>query len=109
MGQHKRYQKVQSRLIRELEKKFNRKKPGQMRPRTRTLTAVHSSILDDIVYPTNIVGKRIRVRTDNTKLLKVYLDPKDVKEVDYKLKTFASVYKKLTNKNVEFMFPAADN
>jgi len=125
--QHKRYQKVQSRLIRELEKKFsgkhvcfiaqrtilstqfNRQKPGQMRPRTLTLTAVHSSILDDIVYPTNIVGKRIRVRTDNTKLLKVYLDPKDVKEVDYKLKTFASVYKKLTNKNVEFMFPAADN
>lgn len=123
---HKRFQKIQSRLIRELEKKFSgkhvcfvaqrtilspqyqRQRPGQVRPRSRTLTSVHNNILEDIVYPTQIVGKRIRVRTDTTKLLKVYLDPKDVKEVDYKLKTFAAVYKKLTNKNVEFMFPAAD-
>jgi small subunit ribosomal protein S7e len=123
---HKRFQKIQSRLIRELEKKFsgkhvcfiaqrtilgttyNRQFPGQMRPRTRTLTSVHSNILEDIVYPTQIVGKRIRVRTDNSKLLKVFLDPKDVKEVDYKLKTFSAVYKKLTNKSVEFMFPSAD-
>ena len=122
--QHKRFQKIQSRLIRELEKKFSgkhvcfiaqrtilsvqyqRQKPGQMRPRSRTLTSVHDAILEDIVYPTQIVGKRIRVRTDASKLLKVFLDPKDVKEVDYKLKTFASVYKKLTNKNIEFSFPS---
>jgi len=38
----------------------------------------------------------------------VQLDPKDVKEVDYKLKTFSSVYSKLTNKNVEFLFPSSD-
>jgi small subunit ribosomal protein S7e len=123
---HKRFQKIQSRLIRELEKKFSgkhvcfvaqrtilstnyqRQYPGQMRPRSRTLTSVHNDILEDIVYPTQIVGKRVRVRTDNSKLLKVYLDPKDVKEVDYKLKTFSSVYKKLTNKNVEFLFPSQD-
>merc|ERR1712023_402703 len=123
---HKRFQKIQGRLIRELEKKFSgkhvcfvaqrtilstqykRQKPGQVRPRTRTLTSVHNNILEDIVHPTQIVGKRVRVRTDSTKLLKVYLDPKDVKEVEYKLKTFSSVYKKLTNKNVEFMFPPSD-
>jgi len=40
--------------------------------------------------------------------LKVYLDPKDVKEVDYKIKTFAAVYKKLTAKNVDFIFPSTD-
>jgi len=123
---HKRFQKLQSRLIRELEKKFNgkhviilaqrtimskqynRQHPGQVRPRSRTLTAVHTAILDDLVYPTQIVGKRTRFRLDGTRLLKVYLDPKDVKEVDYKLKTFAIVYKKLTNKNVEFLFPQPD-
>jgi len=123
---HKRYQKLQSRLIRELEKKFSgkhvlivaqrtilsknftRHHPGQIRPRSRTLTSVHNSVLDDIVYPTQIVGKRTRFRADGARLLKVYLDPKDVKEVDYKLKTFAAVYKKLTNKTVEFIFPTAD-
>lgn len=123
---HKRFQKLQSRLIRELEKKFsgkhvillaqrtimskqyNRQHPGQVRPRSRTLTAVHQSILDDLVYPTQIVGKRTRFRLDGTRLLKVYLDPKDVKEVDYKLKTFSTVYKKLTNKNIEFLFPQQD-
>jgi len=120
---HKRFQKLQSRLIRELEKKFSgkhvvivaqrtilsksfkRSHPGQNRPRSRTLTAVHNAVLDDIVYPTQIVGKRIRFRQDGSRLLKVYLDPKDVKEVDYKLKTFSAVYRKLTNKNVEFLFP----
>jgi len=123
---HKRFQKLQSRLIRELEKKFSgkhviiiaqrtilsknysRAHPGQLRPRSRTLTAVHNSILEDIVYPTQIVGKRIRFRADGSRLLKVHLDPKDVKEVDYKLKTFASVYAKLTTKKVEFSFPPTD-
>jgi len=123
---HKRFQKLQSRLIRELEKKFSgkhvvivaqrtilsknytRSHPGQLRPRSRTLTAVHSAVLDDIVYPTQIVGKRTRFRADGTRLLKVLLDPKDIKEVDYKLKTFAAVYKKLTNKNIEFSFPSTD-
>jgi len=75
---HKRYQKLQSRLIRELEKKFagrhvvivaqrtilskaySRSSAGQARPRSRTLTTVHNAILDDIVYPTQIVGKRVR-------------------------------------------------
>jgi len=124
---HKRYQKIQSRLIRELEKKFSgkhvlivaqrtilsvnykRQGKGQNRPRSRTLTAVHNNILEDIVYPTQIVGKRTRFRTDGSKILKVLLDPKDIKEVDFKLKTFSSVYKKLTNKNVEFVFPSLDD
>jgi len=123
---HKRYQKLQSRLIRELEKKFAgrhvvivaqrtilskayaRGSGGQLRPRSRTLTTVHNAILDDIVYPTQIVGKRTRFLSNGGRLLKVYLDPKDVKEVDYKLKTFAAVYKKLTAKNVDFVFPAND-
>lgn len=80
-----------SRLTRELEKKFSDRhvvfiaqrrmlrKPTrnsrvkQKRPRSRTLTNVHEKILEDLVHPTEIVGKRTRVGVDGSKLLKVYV------------------------------------
>merc|ERR1712010_175147 len=131
--------KIQSRLVRELEKKFSGKhvvligqrrimrkpsagqrQPKQKRPRSRTLTAVHESILEDLVYPTEIVGKHTRCkflsalpstsqapfilvylpppptecatdRLDGSKICKVYLDPKEAPNVEYKVDTFATV------------------
>ena len=35
------------------------------------LAQVHDAILGDLVYPTEIVGKRVRYRLDGSKLLKV--------------------------------------
>ncbi|KAJ3193893.1 40S ribosomal protein [Irineochytrium annulatum] len=121
----KQFHKVQTRLVRELEKKFSdrhvlliarrniARKPArkarvtQMRPRSRTLTSVHDKMLEDLVFPTEIVGKRTKVRIDGSKLIKVFLDPKDRTSLEYKLDTFAAAYRNQTGKEVVFEFPVA--
>jgi small subunit ribosomal protein S7e len=113
-------------LTRELEKKFSDRhvvfvgqrrilgKPSrknrnqQPRPHSRTLTAVHESILEDLVYPSEITGKRTRVATDGSRLVKCFLDSKDATSLEYKLDSFSSIYKKLTGRDVSFQF-SSDN
>ena len=88
------YQKMTKELglIEELEKKFsgkqvmilgerriirkesrNTRQLKQKRPFSRSLTAVHEAILDDLVYPNVITGKRTRFASDNSRQLKVSL------------------------------------
>merc|ERR1712179_370739 len=102
------WRKVQEKLVRELEKKFSNKHViivghrkimakeqkkasskcyKQKRPISRSVKQVHDSVLEDIVFPSEIVGKRIRHTTE------------------HKLATFSAVYKRLTGKNVLFQFP----
>jgi small subunit ribosomal protein S7e len=121
------FHKVQQRLTRELEKKFSdrhvlilasrrilprpkrsnrsRTSQTQKRPRSRTLTAVHEAILADVVYPVEIVGKRLRTKEDGSKVLKVVLDEKERGGVDYRLDTYSEVYRKLTGRVCGFEFP----
>lgn len=113
MPKLKAFQKIQTRLVRELEKKFSgkhvmfvgerkilpkptrktRTKNKQKRPRSRTLTAVYDALLEDLVYPVEIVGKRIRIKLDGTQLIKVHLDKNEQTNIEHKVDTFAAVYK----------------
>nr|XP_060481398.1 small ribosomal subunit protein eS7-like [Panthera onca] len=119
------FQKIQVRVVHELEKKFSGKhvvfiaqrrilpKPArkshtknqQKRPRNCTLTAVHDAILEDLVFPSEIMGKRIHVKLDSSRLIKVHLDKAQQNNVEHKVETFSGVYKKLTGKDVNFEFP----
>jgi small subunit ribosomal protein S7e len=111
--------KVTAKLIRELEKKFQKKhilivanrtimgknfrrKGIAVRPRSRTLTNVHEAILEDVVFPTEITGKRVRVKPDGSKVMKIFLDKKEKESVEEKLGVFSSVYRQLTNKDAQF-------
>ncbi|CAL9040737.1 unnamed protein product [Musa banksii] len=121
----KAFRKIHVRLVRELEKKFSGKdvvliatrrilrppKKGSavVRPRSRTLTAVHDAILEDVVYPAEIVGKRIRYRLDGSKIIKIFLDPKERNNTEYKLETFTGVYRKLCGKDVVFEYPVTES
>jgi small subunit ribosomal protein S7e len=62
-------------------------------------------MLEDLVFPSEIVGKRTRVAADGSKLIRVYLDAKDQNQLEYKLDTFSSVYRSLAGKDVVFEFP----
>jgi len=120
------YQKCHAKLVRELEKKFsgchivilakrrilpkplrgkNRLLEKQKRPRSRTLTAVHDAYLADLVYPAEVVGRRIRYKLDGKQIQKVHLDRNQLTNLEHKVDTFSSVYKKITGKEVVFEFP----
>ncbi|XP_049710705.1 40S ribosomal protein S7-like [Elephas maximus indicus] len=119
------FQKLQVRLVRELEKKFSGKhvvffvqrrippqptrksctKNKQKHLRSCTLAAIHDAILEDLVFPSEIVAKKIRVKLDGSQLIKVHLDKAQQNNVEHKVETFSGVYKKLTGKDVNFEFP----
>merc|ERR1711991_659097 len=114
--------KIQSRLVRELEKKFsktfvivaqrrilskptpNNKVKQQKRPYSRTVTAVHEAILEDIAYPADIVGKRVRHKLDGSQLHKVILAKNEQANCENKTQAFSKVYQHLTGKNAVFSF-----
>lgn len=113
--------KVHTRLVSELEKRFARpvvlifqrtilpkylkSKGQQKRPYSRTLTVVHDNILEDLMYPVSILGRRMRVKTDGKRVFKVLLDPNQKDLIENKLGHLAAIYRKLTNKDVVFEFP----
>eukprot|EP00754_Rhynchopus_humris_P049665 Rhum_TRINITY_DN8523_c0_g1::Rhum_TRINITY_DN8523_c0_g1_i1::g.28519::m.28519/K02993/RP-S7e, RPS7; small subunit ribosomal protein S7e len=118
----RKFHKIQKQLVAELEKKLNmqvilmaqrkisRRKGTSANPvpRNMTMKAVHEAILDDICYPHDIVGKRIRQKTDGSKHLKVYLHRSEKDKahdtLESKLDTFALAYKTLTSREVSFGF-----
>ncbi|KAI3761332.1 hypothetical protein L1987_51744 [Smallanthus sonchifolius] len=104
----KSFRKIHTKLVRELEKKFNGLLSPQRKVLQPTLTSVHDAMLEDVVHPAEIVGKRVHYRLDGSKTIKIYLDPKARNDTEYKLQTFSGVYSKLSGKDVVFEYPITE-
>lgn len=52
---------------------------------SRTLTSVYDAILEDLVFPAEIVGKRIRVKLDGKQIIKVHLDKSQQTNIEHKV------------------------
>lgn len=115
----RKYRKIQKTLTQELEKKFSgthvimiaqrrmqRPPKSNMasRQRSRCLTAVHDSILEDMVYPADIVAKRWVYSMDGTQRLQVFFDQREKDRVESKIDTFEKLYQKLTGRESRFSF-----
>jgi small subunit ribosomal protein S7e len=113
-------------LVEELEKKFeatvlimaNRtmvdgsswargKKFNGVRPRNRTLKQVQEALLEDLVFPCEIIGKRTKIQmADQSRRISVELSAREKSFLSEKVPFITSVYKALTSKVVDLGFPA---
>ena len=73
-------------------------------PRNRTLTAVYDSLLEDLISPGVIIGKRLRFHLDGTQHAKIFLNQESKEFLESKLNLIAQIYKQLTNRKVSFEF-----
>ena len=67
-----------------------------IRPFGRTLRSVNDNLLEDIVFPTNIVGKRIHYDLKGKQTTKVILDKLDAQRVEERLGSLSAAYNRLT-------------
>jgi small subunit ribosomal protein S7e len=83
-----------------------RKYQAKKVPRNKTLTSVYDSLLEDILYPAVVVGKRIRYPKSKSRVFKVQVDNIDRENIEYKLNAIIASYKALTNRELTIEFSA---
>mmetsp|Transcript_35792 Transcript_35792/g.41752 ORF Transcript_35792/g.41752 Transcript_35792/m.41752 type:complete len:202 (+) Transcript_35792:78-683(+) len=91
---------------RTIQSKWQKTHKSQKRPYSRTLTAVHDAVLEDLLQPANIIGRRIRHRLDGSTVMKIILDQNDKDLIDDRLEAIAHVYKRISTKEITFEYRA---
>jgi len=77
---------------------------NQKIPRNRTLTSVYDSILDDLIAPGIVIGKRLRYHLDGSQHIKITLNEESRAFIEHKTHSIAHIYKHLTNRKITFEF-----
>lgn len=107
-----------TKIVNEIQKKKNRhtfilakrtiinKKADfkQRIPRNRTLTAVYDALLEDLIFPANVIGRRWRYRLNGTQLGKIFLSEESRAFLEDKVDLIAQLYFALTNRKITFEF-----
>ena len=81
---------------------------GKKVPRTKTLTYVRENLLEDLVFPATIVGKRTRYPRGQQKQLKVLVDQVDKEHIQSKTSAICVGYKSLTGHELSIDFPTTN-
>ena len=89
---------------RQIASRWVKENRTQKRPNSRTLSAVYSSILDELLLPGIIIGSRTRVRLDGTSFTKIVLEKSEEHFLEERTEAIRAAYKKLTTRDIEIEY-----
>merc|ERR1712050_675127 len=77
---------------------------SQKRPRSRTLTSVFDSILDDLLIPGNITARRIRHKMNGKLLYKIWVNEENRSYLEERVDAISQIYESLTHRKIDVGF-----
>lgn len=107
--EEKRKQKVLFTVKRNIESKFVKLNRKQQKPRSRTLISVFDNVLEDLVLPGFVTGRRMRHRADGSLFYRIYVNKESEEELSNKVEVISKVYQKLTGRFINIDFYTQQN
>ena len=89
---------------RRIQSRWVKENKTQTRPNSRTLTAVYSAVLDELLLPGVIIGSRTRVRLDGSSFSKIVLDKTEQHFLEDRVDAIKFAYKQLAHRDIEIEF-----
>lgn len=89
---------------RSIQSRWVKENRTQQRSNSRTLSAVYSAILDELLLPGVIIGFRTRVRLDGSSFSRVVVDKTEQHFLEERVDAIKVAYKHLTHRDIEIEF-----
>jgi len=89
---------------RNIQSRWIKANKTQKRPYSRTLTAVYSAILDELLMPGVIIAQRTRVKLDGSSFTKVTVEKNEQHFLEERVAAVQNAYRKLTTRDVQIDF-----
>lgn len=87
----------------------NRSDYKQKIPKSRTLTSVYDALLEDLIAPGYIVGKRTCIRLDGSTYNKIFVNEETKAFLEERTEIIEKIYYSLTNRKIKIEFRAEAN